>query len=404
MFTNKQTILKESVFGGVVFTLVILFLNTIPFKFEFIKPIKQEFEDFDIYDLYYSNYWKNIHTEKDGLINNSLKSKNIILIQSETDRASILTQLKNIQKLEPKVIGIDLFFEGNKNLKIDSSLRNYIHSQKNIICGYNIDTIIDGSIIIQNQPITEGADFAGNKMGYINLPYLEEYDVIRKYSPYTKNNELLYYSFAVQLFRFIDSQKWNSIKQNIKEHELIDYTGNLGYYSYFTAKNYNRINPDSIKDKIVIIGDFHPELKLNEDLKYSPLNRKFSGRTFPDMYGLVVHANFIEQLILGKYIYNVPKLFNYFLAFIVCTLLVFFILKDTQKNGHASHIKFILLNSLLVFLCVWGLLELFSKFKIRFELSPIIMAFIIPLELFEIYKKFANLMNKIFNYKTILQH
>lgn len=77
------------------------------------------------------------------------------------------------------------------------------------------------------------------------------------------------------------------------------------------AKNHEKI----IKDKIVLMG-IVPLIDLSdpkslanityEDTYYTPLNPNYVGRSYPDMYGLVIHANVIAMMLDENYINESP--------------------------------------------------------------------------------------------------
>ncbi len=173
-------------------------------------------------------------------------------------------------------------------------------------------------------------------------------------------------------------------------------------FESWSLEEFKFISESNIKDKIVLFGGFSTTNRFTEDLKFSPMNANYSGRSNPDMYGIVIHANIINMLLDGKLIYNIPVFWNALLVLLVCILYSYLIIKDYKKYGHASHIKYIILSTILVFLTTWILIELYHYQLVRFNLGPIIMAFFVPFELFEIYRRIALTLYKYFNYQTSL--
>ncbi|MCS7075957.1 MAG: CHASE2 domain-containing protein [Bacteroidia bacterium] len=112
------------------------------------------------------------------------------------------------------------------------------------------------------------------------------------------------------------------IKAGIKldENEQADYNNALE-----GAKNHERI----IKDKIVLMGivpliDISDPKSLAdvtyEDTYYTPLNPNYVGRSYPDMYGLMIHANVIAMMLDENYINQSPLWLTVIIA-IVSTFL-----------------------------------------------------------------------------------
>ena len=55
----------------------------------------------------------------------------------------------------------------------------------------------------------------------------------------------------------------------------------------------------AIREKIVLVGIMGPNTKTlsTEDVYFTPMNKKYIGRSNPDMYGVVVHANIISMVL-----------------------------------------------------------------------------------------------------------
>lgn len=93
---------------------------------------------------------------------------------------------------------------------------------------------------------------------------------------------------------------------NLDENEQAEYNNALE-----GAKNHEKI----IKDKIVLMGivpliDISDPTSLAnityEDTYYTPLNPNYVGRSYPDMYGLMIHANVIAMMLDENYINQSP--------------------------------------------------------------------------------------------------
>ena len=69
-----------------------------------------------------------------------------------------------------------------------------------------------------------------------------------------------------------------------------------------------------IKDKIVLLGFMGINLndKTFEDIFFTPLNERYAGKSFPDMYGVVIQANIISMILNKKYINTMPQVAKYF--------------------------------------------------------------------------------------------
>src|SRR5579872_4928026 len=97
---RKRQLIKEAFIASLLVTGIDLILSLFPLKFDFIKPIKQGFGDFDIYDLRYSG--TDVIAGK--------KDTNITLLQIADSRSEIAAQIAKVTSLHPKIIGIDAIF------------------------------------------------------------------------------------------------------------------------------------------------------------------------------------------------------------------------------------------------------------------------------------------------------
>ncbi|MBK8146399.1 MAG: CHASE2 domain-containing protein [Bacteroidetes bacterium] len=405
---DKGIVIKEAIVSGVVFLGVIYVLNAIALRNEFIKPIKQEFEDFDIYDMVFSSKHKQQEYPDTSANDNHYAEpesrKGIVIVEAKYGRADILEQLQTLQAYEPKVLGVDIKFQGERTDTLtDKRLFSFLNFTPNVIGGYAIDSIIHEKTYINNQPFILDEGIEQGKYGFFNFSAEEETNVIREFTPFYHKNGIEYFSFASLIVKTYDSVHWNSLSKRLYVSEYINYQGNINQFDNYPVVLFDSIKPEDIRDKIVLFGGFSRDNNYIDDLKFTPMNSKYSGRSFPDMHGIVVHANIIDMLLdEKKLITEVPTFWNGLLVFFLCTCYSFLVIKDYKNYGHASHIKYIIISTISIFLFAWSLLWLYDAKMIRLDLAPIIMSFVIPFELFEIYRRLALVFNKYFNYKTIL--
>lgn len=228
----------------------------------------------------------------------------------------------------------------------------------------------------------------------------------------------LHYSFPYHIVRLFDKKKADKALARKKRKDIINYYGNvsvgrlkfqyisreelLGVYETLTfyeqkikagfkldeneqaeynnalegAKTHEKI----IKDKIVLMG-IVPLIDLSdpkslanvtyEDTYYTPLNPNYVGRSYPDMYGLVIHANVIAMMLDESYINQSPAWLTLTLA-IVCTFLSVMLFSYLFNNYETVYrlgrktIQFIL--SLTMLLVIVFSFHWFNYF-IRLELT-----------------------------------
>jgi CHASE2 domain-containing sensor protein len=391
-------LVKEALLATLFFLIIVLFVSLIPFKFEFIKPIKQDFEDFDIYDLFYTGKAKERSGQKDT---------NIVVIQAASTRAEILDQINKLKQQRPVVIGIDLSFVDRKEPKSDSALRLAILSDSNIVTGYSLGISNDEKPIIKEHLFSE--EYYLKNGGFINFSQKDSNSVIRSIAPFQENGESKYLSFASKIVQKYNRVKFEKLKSRNKATEFINYYGNQESYFCYSASDFNSLYYSGqarvVSGKIVLLGFFSPHngtAPIMEDLKFSPLNEKPNGKSFPDIYGVLIHANFLSMAIDGNnYIKSAPTFVSYLSAFFICFFIILYILFCYKKYGHPSHIRFFILLLFSTLLIVYFFLKLYDWFNWRINLIPIILSVVIAIEMFEMYKKLAIYLSKALHYNTI---
>jgi CHASE2 domain-containing sensor protein len=63
-----------------------------------------------------------------------------------------------------------------------------------------------------------------------------------------------------------------------------------------------------VRGKIVLMGYLGPDTStlVTEDIFFTPRNPQYVGKTYPDMYGVVVHANIISMVMSERYYSGMP--------------------------------------------------------------------------------------------------
>lgn len=286
LHVTKAGVLKESVIATVILLLVTYLISFIPWSLEYGKALHQGFSDFDIYDLYYSGKNKQ----------NTKRDANIVLVQIDTGRAEIAQQIELLSNYNPKVIAVDALFENlSEN---DSDILHTLHSKQNLVfLNRNSDTGLVSNIFY-NEP---------QKCGYGNF-IGKKYAVIRTFYPSKEFNGKKYDAFPACIARLTDSESYEILARRNNNQELINYTGNIESYTSFSADELiqyhlagelNKI----IRNKIVLLGYFVKDTShlVLEDLHYTPLNDVVSGKSYPDMYGVVIHANILSMILSRHY-------------------------------------------------------------------------------------------------------
>lgn len=209
----------------------------------------------------------------------------IVLVNIEQgDREFIGKVLRKIDSLNPRVVGIDVTFQGRK--KNDTTLIGALAKLKNDILVYNIKQggVINGSDSVFTNLADQG-----------NLYYEQKFNLITTIVPLQKVNDIVHESLAYKIAR-----KWNPDSfLNIKVDEKIDIEYTRNQEKFFVLKGSDLVNKNvadyDLPNKIFLVGYLGPG---NEDKHFTPLrSRKDLKPNEPDTYGLVIIANEIRTIL-----------------------------------------------------------------------------------------------------------
>lgn len=395
---KKFQIVKESLLAALLTLIITYGVSFIPLKYEFSKAIRQEFLGFDIYDLYYTGKH----------LKNTKRDDSIILVEIGDSRAAIADQINLIEKYGPSVIGIDAVFDKDGNALENAGFVSAINQYKNIIFGkrYSIDSLTRLPVFIGNFFEKDSRLYSS---GYINF-LGNQFSVIRNYPPFLRTADSLYPSFTSAIIDKFSPGKLEKLKERKRDAEIINYQGNIENYNSLTAAQLLYFDSTGqltnlLYGKIVLMGYFvtNPPFVL-EDLHFSPLNEQMAGKSFPDMYGVVIHANILSMIISGCYAKETSVVISYLLAGLIITFFLYYIISKHKRGRHPSHGKFLLVQFLLIVVILYVFLMVFNWFLIKIPLLPIMIALVLCLELFGLYKIIASWLHKKFNYTTVFSH
>ncbi len=370
-----------------VFSFVILGVVTvIGLNLSFFTPFNNAFKDFSYLDLYYAEKLD----DNQGVINQNIILANI----DRLNRKQIANLLNKLNDQDPRVIGLDVIFKEEKNVVWDSLLSDSHHIDKLVttyaILNNGVAKSLD-KITILNQP-----------SGYSNFSFDPETAVVRNFQGYRKDKDATQISFGVAVAKQFLKSDWDSdLETYLQEERPINYKGNR---ENFLILEYDDVmGQDTIpivQDKIILLGylgNYQNHQFEIEDKHFTPMNKKFVGKSAPDTFGAVVHANIINMIITNDFIRVVPN----WLLILLTTLFTYFALAYfiwLAKRQLASYI--LRLNVVrLVFIVsfVWIALLLFRN-GVLFKTAGIIAVAVFSISLIGYYKKLTHFLHKKFKW------
>ncbi|HEY5692022.1 MAG TPA: CHASE2 domain-containing protein [Cyclobacteriaceae bacterium] len=313
--------------------------------FSAFDPLGQALGDMELTDIAFSQL------RSDPEIDTNIVIVNI----GGLPRRGVAEQIRILNKYNPEVIGMDSFFDCPMGLRdtincpqlIDVMgnvlLANAIDEVENFVLVTNVlqsDSLYNTGIVDQYDSLERtDADIRGDAIeGYANLETdaanQESFKACRSYNPKLKVGNDTIFAFSTQIGKIYAPEKTERFLSRNNYSEIINYRGNiLDFYGassfagrYFALDWYQVLNeeflPSLITNKIVLMGYMGDDFSDTswDDKFFTPLNKQYAGKTNPDMYGLVVHANIISMILAEDYIEVMAAWQEWLIAIVVCML------------------------------------------------------------------------------------
>jgi CHASE2 domain-containing sensor protein len=382
----RDTLLCTLISMFVLFALSFLIVNI-----SFFNPLKKVVKDFSFLDVYYA----------ESLSLEDKINTDIVLINIEhRDRFELAQLLDQTLAADPKVVGVDIIFKDRKDAFVDSMLAKSFRNDK-IISSY----IVGNDSITRNHPIF---DF-NSEAGFVNLNFETETSVIREFVGVTEFEGEKHYSLAYHIAkRVMDPAKWESrnFERVLEGNTPIKYHGD---YSMFLTLGYDEFmtSPDKefLKDKIVILGYLGiPTGNVNdvEDKKFTPLNKVTSGKSIPDMYGAVVHANIINMILKNDLMYRVSNFWIGVMSFVFTFFIImYFMWLEKRDKFYYRTIRKIIL--FLFTITMTGVALFLFKQGIILKVTPIIAIVLFCGSFIKYYKDIVDYIKTKTSWKSYIR-
>jgi CHASE2 domain-containing sensor protein len=315
--------------------------------FNAFDPLGQSLGDMEFTDITFSRL------REDPPIDTNIVIVNI----SELSRAEIGQQINVISKYKPKVIGIDSFFDCPGGITDSLNCPQAYDTLSNMIFAdairnagnvvmvtkllqtdslYNAQHDIDIYDSLEHTDANLRPDaYEGFANLETNADNQEDLKSCRRFNPKINVAGHDQYAFSVRMVMLYDSGKAQRFLKRQKYSEVINYRGNIydpfgaseypgRYYTldWYQALDSNSFSSGLFKDKIVIMGFLGKDLGDTswDDKFFTPLNKKFAGKSRPDMYGVVVHANIVSMMLSEDYVNELTETQQIAISILICLL------------------------------------------------------------------------------------
>ena len=340
-------------------------------------------------------------------------------------RPQIAQQIRMLSALNPKVIGLDSFFDCPDGRRDSISCPEAYDTLGNLILANAIEeagNVVLVTKLLQTKKLFEEVGDAERfdsleysdpifmehaYEGYANLDtdaeHQEDIKTCRAFNPtITMEDGTEQRAFSVQVAMLYDSVKTKKFLDRGKDLEVINFRGNIPDYhgasdpqfgNRYTYLEWNQpFDPSSylpsiVEGKIVLMGFCGANIEDTswDDKFITPLNKHFAGKTRPDMYGVAVHANIISMILEGSYINELADWQEFVVAFIICLLNVALFSFINSKIPLWFDGLSVLIQLIQIVLFTFVMMYTMLLFEFKLNLTVTMLAIALVGTCFEIY-------------------
>ncbi|MBK8555845.1 MAG: CHASE2 domain-containing protein [Lewinellaceae bacterium] len=361
-------------------------LSFVHIEHHFLDPFTYGIRDYDVTDIVYSRL-RNSQVKLDDRI--------VLVNTGIPDRKTLGQMLERIEAAQPRVIGIDILLEGRKDHEIDASLQQIFKQHDNIVLANKLVNYSESAGAFEKVTGSDTLFSDYTRTGFSNFPG-DSTRAVRFFSPMEKTQSGASYCFAVEVAKMYDPASVEMLEKRHNKVERIHLTTNINSYIRFEPETIldTTVNLSEIfRDKIVIIGylsDYSADDAIL-DRFYTPLNPRYTGRSVPDMYGAVIHANIVRMMLDNDYINYFPKWATFLFAIVLIYANTFFFFWNYKYFWYFkpfpkilyrwAHLVQVVEIALLFLLTAW----VFYAFQVKMDFTVAIVAIILVFDLCIIY-------------------
>lgn len=324
-------LLKKIIFNDYVycslFVTALLWVLLMVFNInrDIFGPFSEALADFEVTDLAYN---PDLREEPNA-------DTNVVLVNiANFDNRSLAQLIANVNQYEPKVIGLNTTLYTSEDGLGDTLLSQVLGQVPNLVLASRLEGYSD-SLKSYTQWITSDSLFTRfqddsltthfPEWGYSNLPNTDrDFRTTREFNPTHTLLQKKVYSFGYMLSKHFDENRANNfIKRNL-DKEIIKYRGNFDKFFVIDAEDAlnGNFDPSLVRNKVIVMGyigdSFFNEKFWDSKKFYTPLNKNYAGKTFPDMYETVIQANIVSMILSGEYVNRMSFTNDLLLNIIIC--------------------------------------------------------------------------------------
>lgn len=388
----KRLFLNDYVYCSLFVFALLWLITIIPVNKELTEPFAEALGDFEITDLGFT----------------VLRAKempadtNIVIVNTSTmGNAELAAMINQLNQFQPAVLGINEVLHQSNDYFSDSLLIAALTSSKDLVFAAKLKDYNDSTrqwqAIEHSDSIFMSFPHEINSVRYAEVglenmfTHERDFKTTRHFYPKAnyKGEEMKF--FASELVEILAPEKAEKFMKRANSYEVINYIGN---YEKFTTLDADQVlngefDPASIKGKIVILGYMGESLqdeKFWDDFKYyTPINKNYAGKTFPDMFETVIYANIASQILSDNHIYVAGENVDLIINIIICIINVILFSALFHAAAVWWDVFSLVITLIEIIFLLLGTAFIFSNFGIEVNLNASIVFVLVLGQFIELY-------------------
>lgn len=248
------------------------------------------------------------------------KSLSVLGSYGEWDRrlyTKLVEKLCVSEEIKPAVIGFDVLFDGYKNKQTDIEFAEACKKHGNVVCAFSyvfqreLTADSEGNLAVSHLSVADVIKpydelYATTKHGFANALMDNKDGLIRAsflyFPPEPQHGEALEFSFNVEVYKAFMAATGQSAAMPYEMEKpafSFRYSGKIGGFETVSFADVlsGEVPAEAFDDCAVLVGAYAQGMM---DSYYVPVDKS------AQMFGVEIHANVVQALIEGKFIYQVP--------------------------------------------------------------------------------------------------
>lgn len=376
-----------------IFGLMGLFKSVSAFRiFDIFDPIADALGDFQVTDIVFSQ-----------LREDPIADDRIVLVNIGAEsRGTLGIMVDKVNQYNPAALAMDTYFYVERDTLEDMILEGALNSVENLIMVSKMlvnddgvaDTVLYSHPKFINNAVAAHANLDAMAASQDELKFCRQFWPMR---PDKEGNEHI--ALGIKLASYLDPEKAEKFLARNKEIELVNFKGNVldfgasKFGTKYIALDWSDVlqenfTPETIEGKLVIfcfLGDYLGDRTSFEDKYITPLNAVYAGRTLPDMYGGVIHANIVSMVLSDDPVDHMSDFWQVFIAVVLCFLnvTIFSLIYKKIPKWYDGSTKLIQLVELLFFYFL--MVQIFDSYNYYVDLTIALVAIALSGDALEVY-------------------